>query len=76
MPETHRRFWTDKFEANIKRDRRNIKALLKDGWRVMVFWECALNRKKSDMDSIAKKVINWLDSNSQFTEYSGISKAK
>ncbi|OGP15558.1 MAG: very short patch repair endonuclease [Deltaproteobacteria bacterium GWA2_54_12] len=71
MPETHRKFWTAKFEANIERDLRNTKALLKDGWRVMVFWECALKGKKADMHLVARKVIDWLHSNKQFAEYGG-----
>lgn len=34
--------WLDKFEANVERDRRQVAALQKAGWRVLVVWECLL----------------------------------
>ncbi|MGR3555354.1 MAG: very short patch repair endonuclease [Paracoccus sp. (in: a-proteobacteria)] len=41
LPATRRDFWLKKLEANQARDKRNISALLSEGWRVMVVWECA-----------------------------------
>lgn len=41
-PKNRSDFWRAKFEANIKRDHRNSRALLEDGWRVFIVWECAL----------------------------------
>ena len=35
-PKTRVRFWEDKFEGNVVRDRRNEEALHELGWRVMV----------------------------------------
>lgn len=35
-------FWTEKFERNVARDRRN-EGLLRDlGWTVLVIWECEI----------------------------------
>lgn len=45
-PRTNTPFWTDKFEANIRRDTRNARVLRAAGWSVLVVWECkiAVNR--------------------------------
>jgi DNA mismatch endonuclease (patch repair protein) len=39
-PKTNRRFWLEKFEDNVTRDRRNAQRLRRLGWRVLVIWEC------------------------------------
>lgn len=44
-PATRPGFWKEKFEANVRRDRRNQAALSDTGWRVFVIWECALRRE-------------------------------
>lgn len=33
-------FWEPKLDRNIRRDRKNIRALRHDGWKVLVIWEC------------------------------------
>lgn len=40
MPKSNIRFWRDKLEGNTVRDRRNIAALKKLGWRCLIVWEC------------------------------------
>ena len=39
-PSSNRDFWLAKFADNVRRDRRNVTALRKDGWKVLVVWEC------------------------------------
>jgi DNA mismatch endonuclease (patch repair protein) len=39
-PSTRVEFWNRKFAENVARDRRNVRALRRDGWRVFVVWEC------------------------------------
>lgn len=39
-PSTNSDFWEKKFAANVKRDARNYAALKKQGWNVIVIWEC------------------------------------
>lgn len=41
MPATREDFWRAKIAGTKQRDRRNTKALLKAGWRILVLWECA-----------------------------------
>jgi DNA mismatch endonuclease (patch repair protein) len=41
-PKTRASFWKAKFEANKKRDAKAARALRRDGWSVLVIWECQL----------------------------------
>lgn len=40
VPITNRSYWEEKRDGNARRDRAQIAALRKDGWQVMVAWEC------------------------------------
>ena len=40
MPSTRIEFWQEKFERTVARDRAQLTALRKLGWRVAVIWEC------------------------------------
>jgi DNA mismatch endonuclease (patch repair protein) len=42
MPSTRRRFWKEKFDRNVQRDRRSAAALRRLGWSVITVWECEL----------------------------------
>lgn len=54
MPATRPEFWQEKFEANVRRDRRHQKMLREAGWRVFVIWECALRREPGEaMEKLA-----------------------
>ena len=46
-PATRSDFWERKLVGNKKRDEENIKALLSSGWRVLVVWECACQKRFS-----------------------------
>jgi DNA mismatch endonuclease, patch repair protein len=41
-PASNATFWRNKFTENAERDRRNIDRLVRDGWRVVVIWECGI----------------------------------
>jgi DNA mismatch endonuclease (patch repair protein) len=41
-PSTRQEFWQAKFDANVQRDKRQIRDLEALGWRVLVIWECEL----------------------------------
>jgi DNA mismatch endonuclease, patch repair protein len=40
FPKTRIAFWKKKFDENVARDRRTCKYLRRNGWRVIVIWEC------------------------------------
>ena len=39
-PATNVNFWKAKRQANVARDKKNLRKLRKDGWKVLVVWEC------------------------------------
>ena len=44
MPTTRTRYWKAKFEGNKVRDVKSRNALRKQGWDVLVIWECQTMR--------------------------------
>ncbi len=45
-PKSNQDYWIPKIEGNQQRDIRNIAALRKSGWDVLVIWECEINEKE------------------------------
>jgi len=43
-PTRNRRFWVEKLEGNAARDKLHARTLRKQGWRVVVVWECETER--------------------------------
>jgi len=39
-PATNAKFWQSKREGNVARDKRNLRKLRREGWKVLVIWEC------------------------------------
>ncbi len=39
-PATNVDFWRTKREGNVARDKKNLRKLRKDGWNILVVWEC------------------------------------
>jgi DNA mismatch endonuclease (patch repair protein) len=58
-PKTRRKFWQTKFRENIRRDRAQMAELRKDGWRLLVIWECQIHRT-----GLAERLAKFLDSRS------------
>jgi DNA mismatch endonuclease (patch repair protein) len=67
-PASNMRFWKSKFGDTVKRDKRNLEALRKLGWKVVIVWECSV--KDEGADAIAGKIAAWLQSGSSFKEIS------
>ncbi len=42
IPHTNREFWVSKIRRNQQRDRENYDVLYRNGWNVVVIWECQL----------------------------------
>ncbi|MBN2285805.1 MAG: DNA mismatch endonuclease Vsr [Tissierellales bacterium] len=51
-PKTSTDFWQKKFEDNVKRDKRNIKALQEAGWKVIIIWECEIGNPTNVLQKI------------------------
>jgi DNA mismatch endonuclease (patch repair protein) len=55
-PVTNADYWNSKRERNAERDKKNIKTLHRDGWKVLVIWECSTR----DATSLSKRVESFL----------------
>jgi DNA mismatch endonuclease, patch repair protein len=52
-PVANRKFWIDKITANSERDKKNVRRLKNEGWKVLIIWECQLHPHKAER-SLAK----------------------
>lgn len=47
-PVANRKFWIAKITNNSDRDKKNSKILQKEGWRILVLWECELTKNNHE----------------------------
>lgn len=52
-PSSNQEYWTKKVARNMARDRRNTRALRRDGWKVLRVWEHELKR---DPQRVVRKI--------------------
>lgn len=50
-------YWNTKIQRNQERDKRNIEQLEKDGWKVIVLWECEI---KDNFEEKSKYILSFL----------------
>jgi len=53
-PKTNKKYWDNKIERNIERDRKNVIMLRKAGWHTFVVWECELKKPESVLKRFRK----------------------
>lgn len=68
LPKTNREFWLRKLQSNVRRDRRNVRDLLNDGWRVLIVWECAVREAGNNPERLQADIRVWLGSREQYHE--------
>ncbi len=57
IPKTNTNFWMNKFDRNIKNDKKHLLELRKMGYHVITIWECKL---KKDFDEEMSRVVKFL----------------
>lgn len=57
-PKTNAGFWDKKRTGNRERDKVNIKKLKKDGWSVLVIWECQIKKEGYLTKKLEEFLIN------------------
>jgi DNA mismatch endonuclease (patch repair protein) len=68
-PASRKKFWSDKFQANRNRDKRNYDALVASSWRVLVVWQCAIKAMRNNgIEDLGTAVVNWLKSDNRYGE--------
>ena len=63
IPKTNSEYWIKKIERNKERDKEEAKALIEQGYRVGVIWECSItgkNRAKK-IQEVSESVALWLE---------------
>jgi DNA mismatch endonuclease (patch repair protein) len=58
VPKSRTEWWLNKINSNISRDTQKHAKLKKEGWKVIVIWECKL---KKNLEVQLKKVVSELD---------------
>ena len=57
-PKTRTEFWINKFEKNVENDKRHQKELEEAGWKVLIIWECEIEKK---FEETMTKITNELE---------------
>ncbi len=70
VPGTRREFWIPKLAANRERDRRQVAELRRQGWRVLIIWECSVRPASLRIATIAAATM-WIRDDSSFEEITG-----
>ena len=61
VPSSNIDFWVTKLSGNVERDRRQIKAIQKVQWRVLVIWECSVRKTSAArVSSVVDIAVDWL----------------
>ena len=45
VPNTNSKFWKEKLNKTVQRDKNHKEELEKKGWRVLIYWECEVEKK-------------------------------
>lgn len=53
LPKSNPEYWKLKFERNIGRDKRNLRILKSNGWKVVIIWECEI---KHSLDKVVGRI--------------------
>lgn len=78
-PATRPVFWKNKILGNQKRDRLSEQQLVKDGWKVLIVWECVVKKATqgkgyANLEELVDQVSFWIKSDSKGLTHIGGSK--
>jgi DNA mismatch endonuclease, patch repair protein len=55
-PTNNKIFWEKKIISNVERDKRNVILLKKQGWKILIIWECQIK----DLDKLKTKISDFM----------------
>lgn len=58
IPNTNSKFWKEKLAKNVEKDKMHIKGCNELGWKVIVVWECEIEK---EINTTVEKVIKVLN---------------
>ncbi|MGR9578396.1 very short patch repair endonuclease [Pandoraea sputorum] len=70
-PKTRPDFWHEKITKNRVNDDRAKGALLADGWRIGIVWECSLRGPGRNIDGVEHSLADWIRSDTTHIEVRG-----
>lgn len=56
LPESRTEFWEKKIGENVERDKRTVEELKRNGWKVIIVWQCELNNERKRQDRLARLI--------------------
>ena len=56
-PRSNTEYWNKKLDRNLQRDKKNVAALRRLGWRCLTVWECQLNNQ----EQLRQRIIRFLE---------------
>ena len=59
-PANNAEFWAAKIDGNRARDRRHVRAIRAEGWKVLTVWECAVRSQR--MAALERRLVGFLES--------------
>jgi DNA mismatch endonuclease (patch repair protein) len=58
IPKTNKKFWQTKRKGNVARDKRNLRRLRREGWKVLVIWECQIRNTEKLVSKLEKFLLS------------------
>lgn len=58
VPATNAMFWQTKRLSNVERDRRTLRTLRREGWIVMIVWECETRNPTALLNRLQKFLVS------------------
>lgn len=60
VPKTRTEWWLNKIDRNRENDNKAIEHLQKEGWKIIIVWECDLKKDKAEqmLKSLVKEISN------------------
>ena len=61
LPKTNLQTWKRKILDNISRDEKNIAKLKKEGWKIIIIWQCEIknkNNREKILELLFNEIIN------------------
>jgi DNA mismatch endonuclease, patch repair protein len=57
IPSSNSKFWQKKLQNNVKKDKLHLSELKKNGWNVIVVWECEIEKRlESSLIRLSAKI--------------------
>ena len=54
IPRTNKDYWEPKLQRNVERDKKHLREIKKEGWKVLIVWECQLKNPESMRKKLKK----------------------